>query len=239
MIFVRKSTAQTEKVGPFLDKTDGVTEEVGLGGDATEISKDGGAFATGPVLGTHDAEGWYPVALTTDHTDTLGSLVIKSHAVATHLPVWHSFQVIPAKVYDSLVLGTDNLEVDKIQDLGTGSAALVGGRLDVNVGAMVANVITAASIATSAIDADALASDAADQIADALLDRADGVEPASAGTERTVREALRIILASAAGILAGAATTNVTIQDTNNTKARITATVDANGNRSAVTLIDT
>jgi hypothetical protein len=37
-------------------------------------------------------------------------------------------------------------------------------------------------------------------------------------------------------ILSGAATTTVVIRDTGNTKDRITATVDANGNRSAVTL---
>ena len=78
-----------------------------------------------------------------------------------------------------------------------------------------------------------------DALADAILDRTDGVEPGSGGTERTVREALRIILAAAAGKLSGAASTTVSIRDTNDAKNRIVATVDANGNRSAVTLIDT
>jgi hypothetical protein len=64
---------------------------------------------------------------------------------------------------------------------------------------------------------------------DAILD--DAME----GT-LTVRQALRIILAAAAGKLAGAATTSVTVRDQADTKNRISATVDADGNRSAVTV---
>lgn len=43
-------------------------------------------------------------------------------------------------------------------------AALVGGRIDASVGAMAANVVTAASIATDAIDSDALAASAVTEI---------------------------------------------------------------------------
>jgi hypothetical protein len=66
--------------------------------------------------------------------------------------------------------------------------------------------------------------------ADALLDRAAGVE-----TNRTPRQALRLMLAALAGKLSGAATATVLIRDTNDTKNRITASVDADGNRSTVT----
>lgn len=65
---------------------------------------------------------------------------------------------------------------------------------------------------------------------DNILDRAAGVE-----TNFTLRQALRLMLAAAASKLSGAATTTVVIRDINDTKARITATVDADGNRSAVT----
>ena len=77
-----------------------------------------------------------------------------------------------------------------------------------------------------------------DSIADGILDRADGVEPASAGTERTVREALRLILSAACGKVSGADGTTITFRDTNDSKARITATVDSDGNRTSVTLVD-
>ena len=66
---------------------------------------------------------------------------------------------------------------------------------------------------------------------DAILDLAAGVE-----TNRTLRQALRLILSAAAGKLSGAATTTVTIRDTNDGTDRIVATVDSDGNRSAVTL---
>jgi hypothetical protein len=67
-------------------------------------------------------------------------------------------------------------------------------------------------------------------VADAILDSPAGVEQSI-----TVREALRLILAASAGKVAGAETTTVTIRNVGDTKTRITATVDANGNRTAVT----
>jgi len=52
----------------------------------------------------------------------------------------------------------------------------------------------------------------------------------------TAVQLLRIALAAMAGKLSGAATTTVSIRDLGDTKNRIVATVDADGNRSAVTL---
>lgn len=71
------------------------------------------------------------------------------------------------------------------------------------------------------------------QNATELLDQAAGVE-----TNRTVRGALRLILSACVGKMSGGATTTNTFRDTNDGKDRITATVDADGNRSAVTLDD-
>ena len=122
---IKQSVAETIRIGPFLDKTNGVTEETGaLVATDIQVSKDGAAFvnksdATAPVL---DADGWYSCVLNTADTGTLGKLIVKSHNAGVHLPVWHEFMVVPAKVYDSLVLGTDNLEVDTIQWLGTAAA---------------------------------------------------------------------------------------------------------------------
>lgn len=66
--------------------------------------------------------------------------------------------------------------------------------------------------------------------ADALLDRAAGVE-----TSWTLRQAMRILLAASAGKVSGAGGTTVAIRDMADSKDRISATVDASGNRSAVT----
>jgi len=79
-------------------------------------------------------------------------------------------------------------------------------------------------------------------------DGANTVVPDVAGTAPTVAEILaggdidgftleesqRLILAASVGVLAGAATSSITIQAADGSKTRITATVDADGNRSAV-----
>lgn len=70
-----------------------------------------------------------------------------------------------------------------------------------------------------------------DSIAAALLDLSDGVE-----TGLTLRQAQRVGFAANAGKLSGAAGTTVTIRNYADTKDRITATVDADGNRSAISL---
>jgi hypothetical protein len=52
----------------------------------------------------------------------------------------------------------------------------------------------------------------------------------------TLEETLKLCLAALAGKLSGAATTTITIRSADDSADRITATVDANGNRTAVTL---
>lgn len=52
----------------------------------------------------------------------------------------------------------------------------------------------------------------------------------------TAEEMMRVMAAAMAGEVSGAGTTTITIRDIADTKARITATVDGTGNRTAVTL---
>jgi hypothetical protein len=70
----------------------------------------------------------------------------------------------------------------------------------------------------------------ANQNADALLDRANGIE-----TGWTPRKMLRIVFAALAGKASGLGTAPV-YRDVNDTKARITATTTEAGNRTSVTL---
>jgi len=86
------------------------------------------------------------------------------------------------------------------------------------VNGLAANVITAASIAT----------DAGTEIANAVLAGGD-VDGYS------LEQTLKLCLAALAGKLSGAATTTVTIRAADDSKNRLTATVDSDGNRSAVT----
>lgn len=88
-----------------------------------------------------------------------------------------------------------------------------------------AGAIDAAAIATGAIDADALASDAVDELIDEVIE----------GTT-TLRQAIRLLLSAAVGKASGLDTTTAVFRDIGDTKNRISATVDEDGNRTAVTL---
>ncbi len=106
MPFLRQSTIQTIRFGPFLDIADGVTEEDAL--TITQalrrLSKDGGDFAQSGETGnsTHDENGWYFDDLTAADTDTVGELLLYVQDPATHLPVWTRWWVIEEAVYDAI-----------------------------------------------------------------------------------------------------------------------------------------
>jgi hypothetical protein len=105
--WLKKSTAVTVMMGPFIDDTDGKTPEIAL--DITEqevlLSKNGGAFAlkAETTHGVHDAahNGWYTILLDTTDTGTLGTLDIAIN-MAGALPCWKSFMVVTADAWDSL-----------------------------------------------------------------------------------------------------------------------------------------
>lgn len=120
---LRLGTATTFRAGPFLDSTDGNSHEAGLtlAQSDIQISKAGGAFAStsdaSPTT-TYDSVGHYQLPLTATDTNTLGNMRVYVN-VSGALPVWHDFTVIPAVVYDSLVAGSDNLQVDALQIEGS------------------------------------------------------------------------------------------------------------------------
>lgn len=112
-------------------------------------------------------------------------------------------------------------------------AALVGGRIDANVGAIsgddaAADALEAAFDGTTPLSVGLDATER-NAIAAALLDLADGIE---AGY--TFRQVMRLMSAALAGEISGALTTTITIRNLPDTKARITATVDSDGNRTAL-----
>ena len=113
--WLKQSTTVTIQLGPFLDSTDGVTAETGLTITQADIrlSKNGAAFAqaTDANAATHDENGWYRKQIDTTDTGTLGRLIVAVNESGA-LPVWREFMVVPANEYDSLISGSDTLEVD-------------------------------------------------------------------------------------------------------------------------------
>lgn len=175
--------------GPFLDKTDGVTEETGLvsaldhASTGIKLSKNGGALTirhATVTATTYDAYGMYRVTLDTTDTNSLGTLRVAFNEAATCLPVWQDFMVLPANIYDSLVGGSDLLDVSVTQILGTAvSTPATAGVLDVNVKnagntAWASGAIVAGAIATGAITNAKFAAGAIDAavIADGSIDNA-------------------------------------------------------------------
>jgi hypothetical protein len=163
-LFLKQSTSVDVPIGPFVDATDGVTAETALTITQPDIrlKKNGGAWAQKNAAQTlsHEENGWYEVTLDATDTNTLGLLKLAVHESGA-LPVFHDFMVLPANVYDSLVSGSDNLQVDTIQVSGTTQtagdiparlpAALVGGRMSSDLGSISSDA-TAADNLEAALD---------------------------------------------------------------------------------------
>ncbi len=189
MLFVKQSTVVTVQFGPFLDAGDGVTPETGLASaldNATtgiRVSKNGLAMVdrSSTTAPAHDVAGFYRVELNATDTDTLGTLLIQFEELATTLPVWATFMVMPANVWDAM-FGADKLQVDQREIVGTTVptpttagvpdvnverwldtlVTLSGSLPDVNVEAMDAGSIAVGVLATNAIAAASIAAAALD-----------------------------------------------------------------------------
>ena len=141
-MYLKQSTTTYVYLGPFVDDTDGKTAETGLTITAY-LSKAGAAAVArnSATAITHDRDGYYRVELNATDTNTLGRLRVFS-STAGALPVWADLVVLSAQVFDSLIAGSDALQV--------------------HTNEITANLITAAS----------LAADASAEIADAVWDEA-------------------------------------------------------------------
>lgn len=138
MKILKQSTSKVISFGPFVSPADGVTLVTSLvsaldhASTGIFLSKNGGAFAirhATVTASTYDAYGNYLVTLDTTDTNTLGLLRVQFAAAATNLVVWDDWMVVPANIYDSLVAGTDLLDISMVQILGTALTETSGGLL--------------------------------------------------------------------------------------------------------------
>jgi hypothetical protein len=171
MRYLRTNTATRITVGPFLDKTDGITPEVALtvtSEKLTFVVDDGGVptlvLDTAPTASggandmvhiTNDDAGFYDLELAAANVNYVGRAMLALTDAATHCPVFHEFMILPANVWDSLVLGsgTDLLDVSAVQLAGTactgrdiGASVLLSpgtgtGQLDFTSGVVKANLV--------------------------------------------------------------------------------------------------
>ena len=134
MQYLRYSTDSQEVVfGIFVDSTDGNTEETGLTIANTDIKiwKAGTTTLANKNSGgaTHISNGIYYATFDATDTNTLGSGKAFIH-VSGALYCILEFCVLPQKVYDSMIAGSDNLEVDTIQIEGTDATDQINSACD-------------------------------------------------------------------------------------------------------------
>ncbi len=179
MSLLKQSTAR-DKLVFMTDSADHVTGKTGLTLTIT-ASKNGAAFASITPTVTERSNGWYSLALTTSHTDTLGDLAL--HVTATGADptdvVWEVVVGLPgesvtvssignnvitaASIAASALNGKGDWNIGKTgysltatTGLGNQTANITGSVTSVTnavtVGTINANVITAASIAAAALN---------------------------------------------------------------------------------------
>lgn len=160
MRFLKQNTATRVTVGPFMDKTDGVTPETALtvtNCKLTLMVDDGGvptlvldAAATASagnndmVHVTNDDAGFYDLELTASQTNYVGRAMLSITDAANHCPVFHEFMILPANVYDSL-MGTDTLDV---QVTGIGNDAITAAAIAADAGTEIGAAVKTAIEAT-------------------------------------------------------------------------------------------
>ncbi len=248
---------------PILDADgDLVTGATGLD---SEVSKDGGTFADVTAEATEIAtsSGVYYLDLTSTemNADTV-AIIVKTSSVGAKTT---TIVLYPEEAGDIRVnvtqFGSTNgtfsggrPEVNTTHAAGTawGSGAITAGSIgaDAFTAAKFAadvttelqsGLATASAVSTLQTSVDDVPTNAelataldplptAAENAAALMDLSNGIE-----TSITPRQAMRLMLAAMAGKVSGAGTTTVVIRNVGDSKDRITATVDADGNRSAVT----
>ena len=152
-MWAKQSTAATLIVGPILDST-GAEFTTAVIGDLS-ISKNGGtltAMASAATL-THIANGQYTLVTTTGNLDTLGRAQITCNKSTYQMPTVN-LMVVPANVYDSMVLGTDALDVSAIQFSGQTITAAAGVTVPSSIASptnITAGTITTVSTVTNAV----------------------------------------------------------------------------------------
>lgn len=151
---LKQSTAFTFRFGPFVDSADGNTQENALTIAAADVllSKAGGALTAktdATALTGTGANGHYTCVLDATDTGTLGALRVWSH-ISGALAVWQDFIVLPANVYDSIVAGTDLLDINCAQLLGTAFATpTVAGVPEVDLTHVAGATTNVAALATN------------------------------------------------------------------------------------------
>lgn len=156
-----EATAAQRRVPIHLvDATDGITPETGEATGQPQISKNGGAFANTTATLTAIGNGAYYVELTATELNTVGFIVVRFKSANT-AEAQVVGQVVSFDPYDAVRAGLTALPnanaeaAGGLYTRGTGAGQInqdANGRIDTRVANMASAVVTAASIAASALN---------------------------------------------------------------------------------------
>lgn len=144
MKLLKQSTASTVVVGPVLD-TNGAAVTTAVVGDF-RLAKNGTTATLSGATVTHDANGYYTVALTTGNTDTVGGLAIYSGNTAQSMAT-HSWTVLLATVFDAIVTNATNTTGGLAT--ATGAISAFAGAISTYAGGAVASVTAGVTVSTN------------------------------------------------------------------------------------------
>jgi hypothetical protein len=144
MHLLKQSTAATVIVGPVLDSA-GAAVTTAVVGDF-RLAKEGTSAVLSGATVTHDANGYYLIALTTTNTNTVGRLAIYSNNTAQSMGTTR-FMVLLPSVYDALV--TNAVNTSGGLPSATGNVTTLAGAISTFAGGAVASVTAAVTVGTN------------------------------------------------------------------------------------------
>ena len=210
MRYLKQSTVATVMIGPFVDETNGFTAETGL----TITQADVRLSKNGANMAQkNDATGC-------TH-DEIGWYTCPLNATDTDtlgrlILMVHESGARPIYV-ELMVVKANWFDTMCSTDY-----------LQAHAREMDADLINANAIATNAIDSDALSASAIDEIWDENME----------GTH-TAREMIRLFAAVLVAKVSGGGGVTITFRDIDDSKNRVVATVDSDGNRTNMVLTET
>lgn len=135
MQLLKQSTAFTVYVGPVLDSA-GAAVTTAVLGDFRLVKNGTAATLTGATV-THDANGYYTVALTTTNTNTVGALTVGVGNTAMAMAT-HNYIVLLPSVYDAIITNATNATGGL--PTATGAISAFAGAISTYAGGAVASV---------------------------------------------------------------------------------------------------
>lgn len=149
--YLQQSTAYTLKLGPFVDRTDGVTMETALDIDQADVmlSKNNGDFAAKNDATNNapdDDDGYYEITIDATDTGTLGLLQIKIDVDTAHVPATFEFWIQDAAGF---ALSKNGVTTTSVATGAIDSDAIADNAID--AGAIAADAITSSELAATAV----------------------------------------------------------------------------------------